>query len=107
MPQLQHFTGSLWEIQDTALAGEAVVVLFPSSGPATVALYPAAGFTAHVEFSTSGQAAVRAGTARWNDARGFGTGGVVNAASTADIPSPLTAIRVTAIGGACGVEVLQ
>lgn len=110
MPQSTNFNGSVWEIQDTALdvmqGGAPAVLVFPALGPSTVAVYPAPGSSALVEFTTSGQVAVKAGTARWN-LSSMGTDGVVNAATTTDIPSPLTALRVTASGGNCTVEVLQ
>ncbi|GJI97027.1 hypothetical protein RugamoR57_37450 [Duganella caerulea] len=79
---------------------------FPAATPAVLAIHPDPGATATVSVSISTPARIAAGTARWVPAA-LGAGGSVSVPTITDIPAPLTAIRVSASGGAVAVEVAQ
>ena len=79
---------------------------FPATTPAVLAIHPSAGATATVSVSISTPDRITEGTARWVPAA-LGASGSVSVPTIVDIPAPLTAIRVSASGGAVAVEVGQ
>lgn len=98
-----NFNGRVWEADETVPSGESRVFQLPLASPASVAVHPAEGATATVEMTLSPLAKVEAGTARWLPT----SIGATSVADSTDIPSPVTALRVTAAGGAVAVEVQQ
>ncbi|MFG7161924.1 hypothetical protein ACGYU5_15110 [Burkholderia pseudomallei] len=85
----------------TVAAGAQVVLDMHNPWNATVSVFPSAGATALVEFSTSPNDAIRNGTAQWDP---WAKGSVT--ANTRDIfDSKVAAIRVTATNGSVYVEV--
>lgn len=100
-------TGRVTITSETLAAGGVFTFAdFASAAPATLAVHPAAGATALIEVCADTPAAIAAGTALWAPAA-LGESGVVNVATIVDIPSPLTAIRVTATNGGVQVRVVQ
>lgn len=99
----------VYEHQKTLADGETETIVLPQAGTATLAVYAlGAGVSATVSLSTSPAAAVKAGTALWHPAPGFGVAGVVtNASAMQPIDGPLTAVRVVAAAGAVTVEFQQ
>ena len=98
-----QITASRSYIEETVNAGASKTIELPTAKPATVAVHPATGGSVTVEFTVSSRERVDASTARWI-AWGKGT---VSVPSADVFDGPVTAIRVTATGAACVVEVQQ
>jgi hypothetical protein len=85
----------------TVAAGQQAVLDMHNDVAATVAVYPATGATALVEYTLSPNDAIRAGTANWH----AWAEGAVSVFTVDVFDAKVAAIRVTAIGGAASVEV--
>lgn len=96
-----QFDGQSWRHRDN-VAGTSEPVYLPHRGPASVAVSPAVGANAVVEFTLSSRDEVEAGTALW---RAWSLGTVTQAADDA-LQAPVTALRCTSTGGSTSFEVL-
>lgn len=106
---ISKFDGRVWRTTATALPGQLAVLTLAQAGSGTLAVHAAGvGVSATVDLTLSPPADVAAGIAMWVRAAGLGEAGVVeNEAVIDSIPSSITAVRVTAAGGAVAVEVQQ
>lgn len=103
----ETYHGGTYEVE--AMVGQAAaptVIYMPGHGPATVAAHPGAGGTLTVLFTCSPHYRLNDDTARWLPAA-IGANGVVSTAAAVDIPSSITAIKVTAQNAPGWVEVRQ
>jgi hypothetical protein len=103
---MQYSHSSYFEAVAVAEGDEKIIEL-AGEGPATIAVFPAAGASATLYFSVSSRSAIAAGQGLFAPASGLGTGGLVSSAKIDIIPHKITAIKVVGTAGSSVVEVRE
>lgn len=111
MNQIAAYNGRAYETRVVIPAGDTFVFEDFVSGPFTVSVHAlGVGTSALVEASTSPSATLDTpGAIYWPApwANALGTGVIANASASVDSLSPVSALRVSAVGGDVVLEVLQ
>lgn len=98
---LKTYDGAVYSKESALAAGQAVTIELFDGKAFAWSVYPGAGATVTIEFSTSSRAMVQSGNGRF---RAYGT---LTAPGGDESLTPYTALRFTTAGGTAIVEVVQ